>query len=158
MSQAQKKPNLRRKNSISEEDRTDDRDDAANYIEDMWPATLSEISDESGYSISHIHNTLNLYFERYTDEESQSGRQSRSNGSNDTQSRATTRGEQKGQQGDEKVPEQVREKRHEVDIPEIYLDSPQMLQAYLHGWGDGYIEGRSDCLDQRDNSENGSGE
>lgn len=45
-----------------DEQRTDARDEAADWIEDMWPATLSDIAEESGFSRQHIRNTLDTYF------------------------------------------------------------------------------------------------
>lgn len=43
-------------------ERTEARDDAAEYIEEMWPTTLTEIAEESGYSRQHVKNTLSRYF------------------------------------------------------------------------------------------------
>lgn len=54
---------IRRKDSVPEQDRTDDRDEAADAIEEMWPSTLTEIAEEAGFSRQHIKNTLELYFE-----------------------------------------------------------------------------------------------
>lgn len=47
---------------ISKDIRTPDRDEAAQWITEMWPASLSNIADASGYSRQHISNTLKLYF------------------------------------------------------------------------------------------------
>lgn len=48
---------------VPEEKRTPDKDQAAVWIEDSWPATLTEIAEKSGYSRQHIKNTLVDYFE-----------------------------------------------------------------------------------------------
>lgn len=145
MAQSQTKPQIRRKDSIPESARTPDRDEAAEYIEDMWPATLSDISDESGYSVSHIHNTLNKYFERVNEDFEGGGQTAKA--TNDTQATAKT------PEYAEEI-EEVRERRHEVDVPDAYLDSPDKLQAYLHGWGDGFI----DCRLDRSEDDNGDDE
>lgn len=65
---------LERKANIPEEDRTPDRDNAAEVIDEMWPAALSEIADEAGYSRQHIRNVISLYYvtvENEPDEHSQ---------------------------------------------------------------------------------------
>lgn len=54
---------VRRKKVIDNDERTRDRDKAADLIEEMWPASLSEIAEESEYSRQHIANTLEYYFE-----------------------------------------------------------------------------------------------
>lgn len=53
---------LVRKAHIPDSDRTPDRDDAAEAIAELWPAPLSEIAEESGYSRTHVQNTLDRYF------------------------------------------------------------------------------------------------
>ena len=66
--------NLVRKASVPERDRTPQRDDAADYIEDMWPEhSLREIAEESGFSRSHIQNTIDRYFEPADRQESHNG-------------------------------------------------------------------------------------
>lgn len=56
---------------VEESRRTPDKAEAAEWIENMWPATLSEIAEASGYSRQHIKNTLVDYF-RIADAESES--------------------------------------------------------------------------------------
>lgn len=53
---------IERKENIPKKDQTDDRDEAADAIERMWPATLTEIAEETGYSRQHIRNTLDVYY------------------------------------------------------------------------------------------------
>lgn len=139
MAQTQTKPEIRRKDNVPEEHRTPDRDEAAEYIEEMWPATLGDISDESGYSISHVHNTLDKYFDRVSEDYSNGG-QTTQKAANDAQAKSPAHTE-----GMEQHPvDEVRDRRHEVDVPDAYLNSPEKLQAYLHGWGDGFIDCRLD--------------
>lgn len=52
-----------RRKDVPESDRTPDRDKAAEAIETMWPATFTEIGEETGFSRQHISNTFDLYFE-----------------------------------------------------------------------------------------------
>lgn len=47
---------------VPDSKRTDQKDDAATTIDEMWPATLTDIATEAGYSRQHIRNTLDLYF------------------------------------------------------------------------------------------------
>lgn len=53
---------IRRKDHIPDEDRTEARDAAAEDIERLWPATLTEIAAETEWSRQHIANTLERYF------------------------------------------------------------------------------------------------
>lgn len=147
MAQTQSKPEIRRKEQIPEEHRTPDRDEAAEYIEDMWPATLGEISDESGYSISHVHNTLDKYFDRVTNDENDENGSGNGDGNHSNDVGARSMPGLKEKQVQQPV-EEVQERRHEVDVPDAYLDSPAKLQAYLHGWGDGFIYCRLDCVNE----------
>lgn len=48
---------------VPEENRTPDKDEAARWIEQLWPTTMTEIAEQSGYSRQHIKNTLVDYFE-----------------------------------------------------------------------------------------------
>lgn len=57
-----KSADIERKDPVPDDARTPERDDAADYIEEMWPADLIEIADAAGYSRQHIRNTLDLYF------------------------------------------------------------------------------------------------
>lgn len=57
-----KNADLRRRDPVPEDVRTPARDEAAAYIEDMWPAHLQDIAAEAGYSREHIRNTLDAYF------------------------------------------------------------------------------------------------
>jgi len=54
---------IERKDTIPPSDRTDARDEAAEVIEQMWPAHLKDIAEASEYSRQHIKNTLDTYFE-----------------------------------------------------------------------------------------------
>lgn len=114
MAQNQTRPELRRKSSVPENVRTEDRDEAAEYIEKMWPAKLSEIAEESGYSVSHVHNTIDKYFERITDDG------------------ATTPVEDNGRSLD--VGEAP------VEIPDD-IESVRERRAFLRGWAKGYLSG-----------------
>lgn len=62
---------LRRRSYVPDADRTPDRDDAADWLEEHlvdgdwdWQETsISEISEATGYSRQHIATTLEHYFE-----------------------------------------------------------------------------------------------
>ena len=41
---------------------TEERQDAADYIEEMWPASLTAIADAAGYSRQHIVNVIESHF------------------------------------------------------------------------------------------------
>jgi len=56
---------------VPKHDQTDDRDEAARWIEQEWPASLSAIAERSGYSRQHISNTLRTYFEPADEEAEQ---------------------------------------------------------------------------------------
>lgn len=53
---------IERKENVPEDDRTPDRDKAAEVIDDMWPAKLDKIAEEAGYSRQHIRNTIDFYY------------------------------------------------------------------------------------------------
>lgn len=147
MAQTQTKPQIRRKENIPEEARTPDRDKAADAIEDMWPATLGEISDESGYSVSHVHNTLDKYFERYTERDEEE--EEPENSSNDARAQPGEQGNQRPQ-----MPVHTEEGRHEVDIPDSFLDNPVQLHAYLKGWADGFVDCRMEYKEEQSEQDN----
>lgn len=116
------RPTLRRKDPVPEEVRTEDRDEAAEYIDRMWPAKLSEIAEESGFSVSHVHNTLDKYFERVNEEEER---------------RSTL--PEGGGNGNETValPDTP------VQIPDD-IESVRERRAYLRGWANGFLSGEAD--------------
>ena len=72
------KMEIRRKDNIPDEVRTPDRDKAAKVIDEMWPAHLNEIADESGYSRQHIRNVLSHYYQ--TEERDEPQRERKENG------------------------------------------------------------------------------
>jgi len=55
---------------VPKHERTDDRDEAARWIQDMWPASCTEIAEASSYSRQHISKVLKLYFRETGDGES----------------------------------------------------------------------------------------
>lgn len=59
---------LYRKAEVRESDWTPDREEAASYVERMWPADLTDIAEASGYSRSHIQNTITSLFSQDPDE------------------------------------------------------------------------------------------
>lgn len=60
---------IRRKDHVPEEDRTEGKDDAADWIqknvvdEGRWPMDMQDIAAEMGYSRQHVTNTIRDYFE-----------------------------------------------------------------------------------------------
>lgn len=65
---------LRRKSAVPPSDRTEERDAAADWIEQnvieqgRWPMTYTEIAEETGWSRQHISNTISDYFTTETSE------------------------------------------------------------------------------------------
>ena len=57
------RPPIKRKEYIPPAVRTPDRDDMADVIEEMWPATFTDMAEEAGYSRQHAKNTYDAYFE-----------------------------------------------------------------------------------------------
>jgi len=47
---------------VPKHDKTEDRDNAARFIEEMWPASCTKIGEEAGYSRQFISKVLKLYF------------------------------------------------------------------------------------------------
>lgn len=81
--QIREAPRIRRRRFVPEDDRTEDRDKAADYIQKevitagRWPMTMTEIADETGYSRQHIANTLDAYFEPVNGEGDEPAREER---------------------------------------------------------------------------------
>ena len=54
---------IRRKEHVPDSVRTEKKDEAADVIEELWPAPKTEIADVAGCSRTHIDNVLEDYFE-----------------------------------------------------------------------------------------------
>lgn len=116
------RPEIVRKDPVPEEVRTEERDEAADYIEEMWPAKLSEIAEESGFSVSHVHNTLDKYFTRLDGDESR---------------RSVNGG------GGERPKTQAPPADVPVEIPDD-IETVRERRAYLRGWANGFLSSEAD--------------
>jgi hypothetical protein len=60
---------IRRKDHVLPEDRTEGKDDVADFIEreiveaGRWPMDMQDVAEEVGYSRQHVTNTIRDYFE-----------------------------------------------------------------------------------------------
>lgn len=84
MPQQTRYANIKRKESIPPEDRTEGKDQAAEIIDELresgeWPVPLTQLNDETEWSRSHYKNTLSDYYE-IVDEDNRDATHAHENG------------------------------------------------------------------------------
>lgn len=110
--QEAKNQQIKRKANVPEHQRTEGKDEAADYIleqiieENRWPMNLEDIAEETGWSRQHIANTIRDYYQpAHSDEEG---------------------GEVEISEGRARV---------EFDVPPD-VDEESYVRGYLSGWSD----------------------